>query len=168
MQLKPLESQECENVNRVFIVDLQSQDPKEQHRLYAKIITSALLLSYGIRKGTAICIRLPRGWLVAHGGKVRRLFADESSSTGLVRAAMRHGFHSGISVETSCIYANCCKSELDIEEMCEVDQGRNLSSPICIRLRPSNHEVDVHGYRVAVWYLIAIINIILDILGFNT
>jgi len=168
LQTESLESQKCENVNRVFIVELQSKNLKEQYGLYAKILTSALLLSYGIRKGTAVCIELSRGWLVAHGAKVRRLFADESSSTGLVRAAIKRGWHSGIGVENSCIYASCCRSELSIERLCELYRREDLEVPICIRFRLGNHEVDIHGYRAAVWYLIAVVNIVLDILGFNT
>lgn len=168
MQTKSLEGQECENVNRVFIVELQSKDLKDPYTLYAKIITSALLLSYGIRRGTAVCIELSHGWLVAHGAKIRRLFADESSSTGLVRAVIRQGYHSGIGVKRSCIYADCCRSELSMENLRELHRREGLDLPICIRFRLDNHEVDVHGYRVAVWYVIAVTNIVLDILGINT
>ena len=168
MQTESLESQECENVNRVFIVELRSKDLEDPYTLYAKIITSALLLSYGIRKRTAVCIELSHGWLVAHGAKVRRLFADESSSTGLVRAAIKHGYHGGIGVKSSCIYASCCRSELSAEKLLEIRQREDLNTPICIRFRLGNHEVNIRGYRVAVWYLIAVMNIVLDILGFNT
>ncbi len=159
----------CKHLYRVFIVELGcTASLTDPYALYGKILTSTLLLSYGIRKGTAICIRLPRGWLLAHGLRIRRLYADENSSRGLVRAAMQHGSHSGLCVESACIFTTCCRTEINLLELLFGNVPKHVVSPLCIRISTEGHEVFLNGYRIAIWYAIAVANIVLDRLGIST
>jgi len=159
----------CEHLSRVFIVEIKRVCPQaDPYTLYGKVLSSSLLLSYGIRRKVAICIRLPQGWLVAHGLRTRRLYADESSSRGLVRAALQHGSHGGLRIEPSCIFATCCRTVLDLTELLSDDIPKDLVTPLCIYISTEGHEVVLNGHRIPVWYLIAIANIVLDRLGLST
>ncbi len=159
----------CEHLYRVFIVELGCSDSiPDPYTLYAKITTSALLLSYNIRRGTAVCIRLPQGWLLAHGLRVRRLYADESSSRGLVRAAIRRGSRSGLRVEPTCVFTTCCRAEISLDELLSGSISKDIATPLCIRVSAESNEVSIDGYRIAVWHAIAIANIVLDRFGVST
>ncbi len=59
----------------------------------AEAATAALLLSYGVRRGTTLVVDLDNDYmLVLDGARIRNLRADMESAVGLIRSLIRKGY----------------------------------------------------------------------------
>ena len=96
----------------------------------ARIVTSGLLLSYDIRRHTCICVEGPPRNFIVIGSKVRRLYADDESSVGIIRKVIKGGGHSGFYSINSCIEVGC-GSKLDVRDVLSArDVLRNVKYPL--------------------------------------
>jgi len=141
-------------------------------RVIARVVTSGLLLSYGIRKRTCICIETPKLSFVVLGSRIRRLYSDDSSSTGIIHRVIRGEPHTGIRFLSSCSEVNC-KARFDAREFMhrlEVLNLGNTDYPICLDIHVirSEGKYVVEGLGLEPWYVVTILNITLDNLGIDT
>lgn len=159
---------------RIFIIHVRSNNISDERylRVIARIVTSGLLLSYGIRRSTCICIETPKLNFIVLGSRIRRLYSDDSSSTGIIRRVIQGEPHAGIRFLSSCSEVNC-KARFDAIEFMhrlEVLSLGNIDYPICLDIHVvrSEGKYVIEGLGLEPWYVVAILNIILDNLGIDT
>ena len=159
---------------RVFIIHVYSSKTNDEKflRVIARVATSGLLLSYGIRKRTCICIETPRLSFVILGSRIRRLYSDDSSSTGIVRRVIQGEPHTGILFLNSCSELNCKVRLNAVKFMNNLDTLNlgNINYPLCldIPVTQGGDKYVVEGLDLEPWYVVTILNIILDNLGIDT
>ncbi len=159
---------------RVFIIHVYSSKTNDEGylRVIARVATSGLLLSYGIRKRTCICIETPKLSFVILGSRIRRLYSDDSSSTGIIRRVIQGEPHAGIRFLSSCSELNCKVKFNAVEFMNSLDtlDLESVSYPLCldIRITQDGDRYIVEGLGLEPWYVVTILNITLDNLGIDT
>ncbi len=90
-------------LSRLFIVRIPSSMEKEiAVKCIARALTSSLLLSYGIRRNTVLCIEYGTTVAAVHGSGMRGLYPDEGSSTGIARKIVFKKQHRGVEYLKSC------------------------------------------------------------------
>jgi len=159
---------------RVFIIHVYSSKTIDEGylRVIARVVTSGLLLSYGIRKRTCICIETPKLSFVVLGSRIRRLYSDDSSSSGIIRRVIQGEPHTGIRFLSSCNELSC-KVKFDavkfMNNLATLDLG-NINYPLCldIHIIQDGDRYVVEGLGLEPWYVVTVLNITLDNLGIDT